>query len=231
MNWKRHFAELASLVAAAVACALVANALASPARKLAVVRAERVVPARVPPVGEAAREPAEPSPATAAPTPSLPPAAPAAKASGTTAARTIAPTPASRAASISPESEMRRRFPPHGKPWKEIPGDDVAWLHAKGALFLDARFEKIYAEGHVAGARSFPVWQAELLKPRAEQLVSEGRDGALPIVLYCSGGDCEDSHMLGEQLFGAGFTNLLVYKDGYPDWERRGGATRKGLEP
>ncbi len=49
-----------------------------------------------------------------------------------------------------------------------------------------------------------------------------------PVVLYCSGGDCEDSHMLGQKLFGAGFNNLLVYKDGFPDWAKRGGAMAQG---
>ncbi len=56
----------------------------------------------------------------------------------------------------------------------------------------------------------------------------EGRDGAQPVVVYCSGGDCEDSHMLAQRLFGGGFNNLLVYKDGFPDWTKRGGKTASG---
>ena len=56
------------------------------------------------------------------------------------------------------------------------------------------------------------------------------RDGAIPVVLYCSGGDCEDSHMLAQKLFGAGFNNLLVYRDGWPDWVKRGGQSARGAE-
>jgi hypothetical protein len=37
--------------------------------------------------------------------------------------------------------------------------------------------------------------------------------------------------MLGEKLFGVGFNNLLVYKDGFPDWTKRGGAVARGGHP
>ena len=37
--------------------------------------------------------------------------------------------------------------------------------------------------------------------------------------------------MLAERLFGAGFVNLLVYRDGWPDWQRRQGASRTGAVP
>ena len=54
------------------------------------------------------------------------------------------------------------------------------------------------------------------------------RDQSAPIVVYCSGGDCEDSHMLSEKLYIVGFDNVLVYKDGYPDWVKRGLPVTKG---
>ena len=50
----------------------------------------------------------------------------------------------------------------------------------------------------------------------------EGRDQSAPVVVYCSGGDCEDSHMLAQKLYFVGFDNVLVYKDGFPDWQKRG---------
>ena len=42
------------------------------------------------------------------------------------------------------------------------------------------------------------------------------------IVVYCSGGNCEDSHLLRGKLLGAGFTGVLVYKEGFPDWQAKG---------
>ncbi|MEO8585565.1 MAG: rhodanese-like domain-containing protein, partial [Acidobacteriota bacterium] len=121
------------------------------------------------------------------------------------------------------------RFPPHNKPFVEISGDDVAWLFARGALVLDARRTKDFEAGHIAGAKSFPVWESDI-DARVTALVGEGRDGAIPVVLYCSGGDCEDSHMLAQKLYGGGFNNLLVYRDGWPDWQKRGGRSATGPE-
>ena len=50
-------------------------------------------------------------------------------------------------------------------------------------------------------------------------------------MVYCSGGNCEDSHMLGQRLWGLGFNNVLVYKDGYPDWTANKGPTQTGSSP
>jgi rhodanese-related sulfurtransferase len=131
--------------------------------------------------------------------------------------------------SSSSPADLLKRFPPHNKPYVEISGDDAAWLVANGALVLDARRTKDYEGGHIARARSFPVWESDI-DARVTALVGEGRDGAIPVVLYCSGGDCEDSHMLAQKLFGAGFNNLLVYRDGWPDWVKRRGKSATGPE-
>jgi rhodanese-related sulfurtransferase len=95
--------------------------------------------------------------------------------------------------------------------------------------FLDARRTKVYEEGHVAGARSFAVWESDVDQKVFALQDEAGKD--LPVVLYCSGGECEDSHMLADKLFGAGFVNVLVYKDGWPDWVKRGGPVHAGATP
>lgn len=236
MNLRRFLAEAAALAGLAVACALVSNALAGRERRLAVPGSypnattvtKRTEPAPLAPFDADAPgpRPAAPAPAiadgpeSAQPSPDPRPSAPASRPAGRTAP-TSAP-------AVAPAAELLRRFPPHGKPYVEISGEAAAWLHARGVLFLDARRTRDYVEGHVTGARSFPVWEAEVVKERVEALVGEGRVPNLPVVLYCSGGDCEDSHMLAQTLFGAGFENLLVYRDGFPDWARRGGAVATG---
>jgi len=201
VSLRRHLLEAATLVLAAVLCAVVANALASRERKLALV-GSYPNPLRVP---EKRTEDGAGASAPAA-----------------LASKGGAP------ASASP-ADLLHRFPPHNKPFVEISGDDVAWLVARGALVLDARRTKDYEQGHIAGAKSFPVWESDI-DARATALVGEARDGAIPVVLYCSGGDCEDSHMLAQKLFGAGFNNLLVYRDGWPDWQKRGGRSATGPE-
>jgi rhodanese-related sulfurtransferase len=223
MNLRRFLAEAGALVGLAVACALVSNALAGKERKVALpgdypdatTFVARPEPAPFAPFEPAPEDPA-PGPAVAAPR-SAPPGA-----------QAPAEVPAPALPRPASPADLLARFPAHGQPWVEISGDAAAWLHARGALFLDARRSRDYAQGHIAGSLAFPIWESEVVKARIEALVAEGRDGNLPVVLYCSGGDCEDSHMLAQSLFGAGFENLLVYRDGFPDWIARGGAVAAG---
>ncbi len=123
-------------------------------------------------------------------------------------------------------------FAPHpDKAWIEISGDDVAALHARGdVLFLDARRSSVFRDGHIAGARSISVWESDV-DDKVKALFAEGRDQSAPVVIYCSGGECEDSHMLAEKIYRVGFDNVLVYKDGFPDWQKRGLAVTKGDAP
>ena len=256
MNVRRFLAEAAVLVALAVACALVSNALAGKERRLELPgdypnatkvlnAAERAAlpafDAAGPATSEASKETAAPAPAVAPAVPSrrpsetgrpapagardAAPSAPAGPPPAAGAADAIArPAPAG----LQAAAEALRRFPPHGQPFVEIPGDAAAWLHARGVPFLDARRSKDFAESHVAGARSFPVWEPEVVKEKVEAFLAEGHDHSAPLVAYCTGGDCEDSHMLAQTLFGAGFENVLVYRDGFPDWLARGGALAAG---
>ena len=144
------------------------------------------------------------------------------------------PSPGAAAAAVTPAAgdEAGRAFAPHpNKAWVEISGDDVAALHARGnILFLDARRTSVYRAGHIAGARSISIWESDA-DDKVKALFAEGRDQSAPIVVYCSGGDCEDSHHLGEKLYFVGFDNVLVYKDGFPDWEKRGLPAKKGDAP
>jgi rhodanese-related sulfurtransferase len=126
------------------------------------------------------------------------------------------------------------KFTPHpDKTYIEIAYADVAALHAGGALFLDARRTSVYEQGHIAGARSFSVWEADI-DDKVNKLFNERSgetDQAKPIVAYCSGGECEDSHMLAQKLWGIQFNNVYVYKDGFPDWQKHGGAVHTGPTP
>ena len=146
------------------------------------------------------------------------------------------------AAPIAPAAKMApatkaadlAKFTPHpDKAYVEISGDDAASLHAAGVLFLDARRSSVYEEGHIAGSRSFSVWESDI-DDKVAALYEERPDPAdqnKPIVIYCSGGACEDSHMLAQKLWGLQFNNVYVYKDGFPDWQRRTLPVRTGATP
>jgi rhodanese-related sulfurtransferase len=249
MNVKNPFVQTLILIGAAVIVAIVANGFASRQRRLILPGkypdALRV-PKKYPPPAPLAVKPttattAEAAVATQTPADvatttiaAAPPPAPTttqAPVTATVVTSTATPVKAAPAAPVKPAADPLAAFQPHpDKPYVELGGDDVALLYANGALFLDARRTTVFEEGHIAGARSFPVWEADIDK-RVEALFNERgepSDQNKPIVIYCSGGACEDSHMLAQKLWAIQFNNVYVYKDGFPDWQKRGGAVRKG---
>ncbi len=123
-------------------------------------------------------------------------------------------------------------FPPHpDRASADVSGEDVVDLYSRKTVpFLDARRTSVYRDGHIAGARPFSVWESDV-DDKVKAYFAEGTDQSAPIVVYCSGGNCEDSHMLAEKLYLVGFDNVLIYKDGYPDWLQRGMPVSKGIEP
>ena len=240
--------QTAALIVAGLVIALVANAFASRDRKLAIVGTypnALKVPAR-----EVAPIPAQPAiagptmttttttaPATTATTATQPTATvatttvglnPAAKTPAATTTTTTAPTP------HTPPPTPPSEFNPHpDKPYIEIAFADVKTLHGRNVLFLDARRTSVYEQGHIAGARSYSVWESDI-DDKVRKLFderSDPRDQSLPIVIYCSGGDCEDSHMLAQKLWGIQFNNLYVYKDGFPDWQQHNAPIHTGANP
>ena len=205
-----NFGRVAVLLLLAAVAAAVSNVAASTARKLAWVGAYP----RALEVGAAAE------PATR-PTPSNPAAA----------APAAEPPPAATGSVGAVDPELALAFPPHpDKAAVEISPADVERLYRKQMLFLDARRSSVFEEGHLAGARSFPVWESDI-DDRVKKLFEEGLDQRAPVVIYCSGGNCEDSHMLAERLYKVGFDNVLIYKDGFPDWQKRGLPVSKGADP
>jgi rhodanese-related sulfurtransferase len=221
-------ARIAALVVFAALCAAVANFAASTERKLAWAgsypRALEVGPLAAPvPATAPTAVPAGPSTAAE----SEPPAAPAGVTRGESAAVAASPAPAPAAAPV----DSGKAFPPHPeKAAVDITPDDVELLYGRKALFLDARRSSVFAEGHITGARSFPVWESDI-DDRVKSLYEEGLDQQAPVVVYCSGGNCEDSHMLAEKLYMVGFDNVRIYKDGFPDWQKRGLPVSKGTNP
>ncbi|MDQ5872018.1 MAG: rhodanese-like domain-containing protein [Acidobacteriota bacterium] len=224
-------ARIAVLVVFAGVLAAISNLAASTDRKLAWVgsypRALEVGPPSAA-VGIKRETPAagvSPAPSAPAGGPLAPPAE-ASSSAGRAPAAGAAPTPVS-----AGPTDSAKAFPPHpDKAAVEITPDDVQQLFRRKALFLDARRSSVYDEGHIAGARNFPVWESDI-DARVKALYEEGLDQQAPVVVYCSGGNCEDSHMLAEKLYMVGFDNVLIYKDGFPDWQKRGLAVSKGTDP
>ena len=209
MSQRIGWPRILTLVLLAVVCAAVSNLAATKERKMAWV-------------GTYSR--ALDTAAAAGETVSVP--APAASAAPN-AAPTLVPAGVPAAAANAPA----KTFAPHpDRASVEIGIDAAEQLFREKRLFLDARRTTVYADGHIPGARSFPIWESDIAD-RVKAFYEEGLDQNAPIVIYCSGGDCEDSHMLAEKLYMVGFNNLLVYKDGFPGWQKRGLPAVKGPKP
>jgi rhodanese-related sulfurtransferase len=214
-----NFARVVALIAIGAGAAALSNLAATTQRKLAWVGSYPRALDVSAPAAMAEQTPAASAAAAPAPAESRP-ANPVAAANG--------PSPGAPAPF---EPDLATAFPPHpDKAAVEISPDSVELLHRRKALFLDARRSSVYAEGHIPGARSFPVWESDI-DARVKALFDEGLDQRAPVVIYCSGGNCEDSHMLAQKLYMVGFDNVLIYRDGFPDWQKRRHPVTTGENP
>ena len=143
MSQRIGWSRILILVLLAVVCAAVSNLAASRERKMAWIGAYSRALDASPAAGETA---------------SVPPPAP-------TMAQTSSPAPAA-ALNAAPPAKA---FAPHpDRASVEIGTDDAEQLFREKRLFLDARRTTVYADGHIPGARSFPIWEsdiAERVKP------------------------------------------------------------------
>ncbi len=104
----------------------------------------------------------------------------------------------------------------------ELDIDDIT--HAKtlydtgNVLFVDARSIEDYNDGRIKGAVPLPVGQYD----EHIDAFLERYDLDRPIVTYCSGRTCQDSHHLAQLLMERGYLNISVMIDGFPGWEAEG---------
>ena len=86
--------------------------------------------------------------------------------------------------------------------------------------FIDARDEQHYREGHIPGACEFDPYHPE----KYLATVLPVCQAAEQIVLYCNGGDCDDSESAAITLRDVGIANrkLFVYLGGITEWTTNG---------
>ena len=93
-------------------------------------------------------------------------------------------------------------------------------------LFLDARGDRSFRDGHIPGATQFDPFYPE--KRLAEVLAACSL--ADQVVIYCNGGDCTDSNLAARLLRESGVPveRLAVYTGGISDWKARGAPLEVG---
>ena len=82
-------------------------------------------------------------------------------------------------------------------------------------IFIDARHPEYYEEGHIPGAYNWPVDEFDEYYDQFMDLL----DPDDCVVVYCSGGACDESNALGQDLIIEGFTDVKLFTGGIEEWE------------
>lgn len=93
-------------------------------------------------------------------------------------------------------------------------------------IFVDARDDEHFAEGHIPGAvQCFPYESQRCLKG-----VMAAAGGAEKVIVYCGGGDCEDSIFMCRELTEAGVPTeaVFLFEGGWKEWSASGMPTEGG---
>ena len=93
-------------------------------------------------------------------------------------------------------------------------------------VFVDARDDLHYEEGHIPGAWPFDPFRPDAYLPDLMPLLPT----SMKLVVYCNGGDCEDSESAAIQLlqWGADASRLFVFAGGITAWRDAGLPVEKG---
>jgi len=92
--------------------------------------------------------------------------------------------------------------------------------HPATVIFVDVRNDALYQAGHIPGAHQLDYYRPEAYLPDVLGACAT----AQKIVVYCTGGDCEDSELAAQLLMQAGVPreNVFVYLGGFTEWSANG---------
>jgi rhodanese-related sulfurtransferase len=92
----------------------------------------------------------------------------------------------------------------------------VALFNSNNAVFIDARPETIYNEGHIQGALCLPWNQAEDKCFDVIENIPPGKD----IITYCDGATCDLCDQLAVFLCDLGFEKVRALVNGWTAWNQ-----------
>jgi rhodanese-related sulfurtransferase len=92
------------------------------------------------------------------------------------------------------------------------------------SLLLEILPPEYYEREHLPGAKNLPLSGFDL----AATTLLPDRDA--PIVTYCSGPTCANSHIAARRLLELGYTNVRVFTGGKSAWREAGLAFEAGAE-
>lgn len=86
------------------------------------------------------------------------------------------------------------------------------------AVLIDARPARVFGKGSIPGAINIPETQFD---KEAGKLPA---DKATPLIFFCGGLKCVLSDKAADKAKALGYTNVVTYPEGYPEWEKLHGA-------
>jgi len=95
-----------------------------------------------------------------------------------------------------------------------------ALVEGRQGWVVDARPAASYQEGHVPGAVSLP--RDDFAARYADVKSKFEEDKSRLIIVYCSGYYCKDSSTVRKNLADLGYTNIFIFKRGWPAWQEAG---------
>jgi rhodanese-related sulfurtransferase len=85
-------------------------------------------------------------------------------------------------------------------------------------MIIDSRpAARKYDIGHIPGAINIPDTQFDTLAPKLLPA-----DKSMLLIFYCEGPECSLSHKGAFKAEKLGYTNIVVYTNGYPEWVKKG---------
>ncbi len=123
-----------------------------------------------------------------------------------------------------PTPQQQAPTPPGPLPAGHLTIGQAKALFDQGSIFVDARKKESYVEGHVAGA--FRADMASFKSGDPAWLRAMPKD--LTMVVYCNGGNCDESEHVAQLLDASGFSAVYVMHDGFPGWKAAGYPSETG---
>lgn len=84
-------------------------------------------------------------------------------------------------------------------------------------FFIDARNAEEYAKGHIGNSINIFPYEQEV--KYMEKIMTLPRDKIF--VIYCTGGTCDLSHKVADDMLGAGFKNIFIFTGGWDEWSKQ----------
>ncbi|ADV46096.1 rhodanese-like domain-containing protein [Nitratifractor salsuginis] len=99
--------------------------------------------------------------------------------------------------------------------WRNVDLKEVKRRYdTHSALFIDARAFPRYQKGTIPRALNVPLRRFK----RMSKWLPIRRDA--PLLVFCDGPKCGLAKKVAQRLVKAGYSNVLVYRGGYPEWKR-----------